>query len=156
MLVSIVLTACAGCSLALDTGCAYTLSALLTGNKLIDAEHAELFRALEKLLEIAKFQSVASEAFSEIFSRIGLDLARHIDHEESLFLGSDMPAANIDDHIRAHVRIMEEFSHLNMDLMQGKPIDNATVVLAARQWILNHVVRYDLKLRPFVADEPEP
>jgi len=144
--------------MALNTGGAYSLSAPISleiGNKRLDNEHASLFELLEKLLKIARTESVESEAFSEVFSRIGQDLALHIDHEESLFFGSGMPETDITDHIQAHVRIMEEFSRLNMDLMQGKRLENATFALTARQWILNHLVDYDLKLRPFVADKPE-
>lgn len=141
-----------------DTGCAYTSSALLalkTGNKLIDDEHAELFRALEKLLEAARSQPVDSATFSEIFSRIGLDLARHFDHEESLFIHSDLPDADVADHVSAHIRIVEQFSHLNIELMRGKQLMNDEVVLMAQRWILNHLISYDLKLRPFIADKPE-
>lgn len=112
--------------------------------------------AFEKLQNAVQSGSVQSADFSEIFSRIGLDLARHIDHEESLFVGSDMPVDEIYDHIRAHVCIMEEFSHLNMELMRGNLLDGITVITSARQWILNHLLRYDLKLRPFVADKQEP
>jgi len=133
-----------------------TLLALKTGNKCIDDEHADLFVAFEKLQKSVQSEGVQSAQFSEIFSRIGLDLARHIKYEESLFIDSDMPVENVFKHIKAHVHIMEEFSQLNMELMQGKPIDDITVVRQARQWLLNHVISYDLKLRPFVADKQEP
>lgn len=132
-----------------------TLLALKTGNKRLDDEHAGLFVAFEKLQKAAQSEGIQSAQFSETFSRIGLDLARHIRDEESLFIDSNMPVDDIFKHIQAHARIMEEFSQLNMDLMQGKFIDDITVIKQARQWILNHLISYDLKLRPFVSDEQE-
>ncbi|WP_319243689.1 hemerythrin family protein [uncultured Propionivibrio sp.] len=148
-----------GVELPLNTenaGSLSTLMALRTGNKRIDDKRADLFVALEKLQKAVQSEGVQSAEFSEIFSRIGLDLARYIRNEESLFIDSDMPVDDIFKHIRAHARIMEEFTQLNMDLMQGNFIDGITVINQARQWILNHVISYDLKLRPFIADKQEP
>lgn len=139
-----------------NAGSLSTLNALKTGNKRIDDEHADLFVALEKLQKAVQSEGIQSAQFSEIFSRIGLDLAHHMRHEESLFVDSDMPVEDVFKHIKAHVHIMEEFSHINMELMQGKFIDDIAVINQARQWILNHLINYDLKLRPFIADKQEP
>lgn len=139
-----------------NAGSLSTLNALKTGNKRIDDEHADLFVALEKLQKAVQSEGIQSAQFSEIFSRIGLDLARHLRDEESLFIDSDMPVEDVFKHIKAHVQIMEEFSQLNMELMQGKFIDDITVINQARQWILNHLISYDLKLRPFIEDKQEP
>ena len=127
--------------------------ALRIGNAIIDDEHAALFRSLEKLLAIARSQPIeASEEFSEVFSQIGRQLSQHFCHEEAMFKSSGMPEEDVADHVRAHSQIMEQFSKLNFDLMQGTKIENAGFALMVQQWIVNHLVHYDLKLRPFIAD----
>lgn len=115
-----------------NAGSLSTLNALKIGNKCIDDGHADLFVALEKLQKAVQSEGIQSAQFSEIFSRIGLDFARHIRDEESLFIDSDMPVEDVFKHLKAHVQIMEEFTQLNMDLMQGKPVDDITVINQVR------------------------
>lgn len=121
-------------------------SALMTGLPAIDREHEDLMASL-RLLEREPMANARSERFLEIISQLGQQIFQHFDAEEAILRGSGMPAADVDEHIRAHNNILEQYAELQQDLMFGKTLEQSGVLVMIERWIVNHVITHDLKMK---------
>lgn len=124
---------------------------LAVGIPSIDAEHRQLICELNRLMR-APQNSATSEPFSENISRIGQIIIEHFQHEEEILGKHGLDHDEIVRHVSAHNRIIEQFTQLQFDLMSGKAINCDEVLAMIRSWIVTHLVSYDLKLRPEIAD----
>lgn len=125
-------------------------SALMTGLPAIDREHEDLMASL-RLLEREPMANARSERFLEIISQLGQQIFQHFDAEEAILRGSGMPAADVDEHIRAHNNILEQYAELQQDLMFGKTLEQSGVLVMIERWIINHVITHDLKMKEHFA-----
>lgn len=121
---------------------------LLVGIPIVDIEHQALLNELDRLV-VDPACCVSSAHFSEVGSRIGMQLLSHFQHEESILRDCGMPAAKVAEHIRAHQHILEQFTTLQFDLMSGTVIDRAATVDMIKSWIVAHLEDYDLCMRPY-------
>jgi len=55
-------------------------------------------------------------------------------------------------HIQAHNHIFEQYSRLNLDIMQSNRTDRSEVVKFLKSWITDHIVHHDLKIRAYVPE----
>ena len=126
-------------------------SSLLTGVPSIDQEHDALIVNLNAFLNNPK-ALIGSDTFSEYLSELGLQIMRHFKNEEKILVSSTMPSDEIKRHIRVHGKIIEQYIQLNQDLMAGKAVDRNQVLAMIKEWIVSHVISYDLKIREYVTD----
>lgn len=47
-------------------------------------------------------------------------------------------------------QILEQYAQLNYDLMRGKVRDKVSVLVMVKDWVVTHVIRYDLKIRDYL------
>ncbi len=53
-------------------------------------------------------------------------------------------------HIQAHTEIIEQYSLLNLALMQGKGFGRTEVLIMIKDWIIGHVVCFDLNIKNYL------
>ncbi len=124
---------------------------LSVGIPSIDQEHHELVRQLHRVISNPDVYP-GTESFSEVLSQLGAQFKRHFMHEEKLIKSLGMPEAEIASHIQAHNHIFEQYSRLNLDLMQSNRTDRSEVVNFLKSWITDHIVHHDLKIRAYVPE----
>ena len=121
----------------------------MIGAPSIDKEHQELIAKLDAVLNSRSAQP-DSEEFSEYLGQLGQLLAVHFTNEEKFIVTTGMPADEISQHIHVHGEILEQYAQLNYDLMQGKVRDKVSVLVMVKDWVVTHVIRYDLKIRDYL------
>ena len=122
---------------------------LLTGVPSIDAEHAELIAQLDSLDANIQVR-LDSATFSETLSQLGSQITAHFNNEESIFKSFGMPEEVVASHVQAHTEILEQYTQLNMDLMQDKVLSRSVVLRMIKDWIIGHVVRHDLIIKDYL------
>ena len=123
---------------------------LMIGVPVIDKEHHDLVQLLDRLISNPE-AFPGTESFSEVLSKIGEQLKLHFTNEERLFKAVGMPEADVTSHIQAHLRIFEQYTQLNLDLMQGNISNRAKTLRIIKEWVIDHVVHHDLKIREYRA-----
>lgn len=116
----------------------------------VDREHDELMTEIGRLLG-PPVVGLDSEHFSEIISRIGQQLAEHFRNEEAIIDSCGLSADDALAHHRAHRDILEQYIELQLDLMARAPLDHHAVFAMIKDWIVEHLVMHDTKLRPYAA-----
>ena len=124
--------------------------ALWIGDPLIDSEHRALLRALGEM-SIASESPAGRHDFFDVLSQFGGTLADHFAHEEALMRSIAMPDAAYAAHVRAHEAIIEQYTVLNVELMQGHQAPRSSIRQLVRQWILDHIIHHDLAIRDCLA-----
>ena len=119
---------------------------LWIGNPLIDSEHRALLRALGEIT-IASDTPAGRRDFYDVLSQFGGALSDHFAHEEALMRAIAMPDAAYAAHVQAHESIVEQYTVLNLELMQGRQAPRSNVRQLVRQWILDHIIYHDLAIR---------
>jgi len=123
--------------------------ALLIGVPAIDQEHSELFAVLDTLMD-APFADLRSEAFLAIFGDLGKKIRQHFVTEEAIFRQCGMPAPDVDAHVMAHNRILEECAQFDLDLIANKGLDPSEMLLMINRWLRSHVVNFDLEIKQYL------
>jgi hemerythrin len=122
---------------------------MLIGVPSIDDEHRALFSRLNLLID--KPDALPeSEDFCDILSRLGIEIDAHFHSEERVFTSCGMPDDEVADHIHAHTEILEQYTELNLELMQGRRFARSEVLLMIRDWIIDHLLTYDLRIRKYL------
>ena len=124
-----------------------TDDALLVGIPQVDQEHAALIGEIARLLG-PPVALLDSERFSEVLSRLGGQLGRHFDHEERIIARSGLTGEEVASHYRAHREILEQYTALQLDLMSRTELDQVAVLSMIKTWVIEHLIEFDLKLRP--------
>lgn len=122
---------------------------LLIGDPATDKEHIELVTQLDALIDNPDAHP-RSEPFSEILSRLGTQISVHFDNEERLMNALGMPDDDLSRHVHAHSTILDEYSRLNFDLMEGKAFSQPAILALLKNWIIGHIVSHDLRIRDFL------
>ena len=121
---------------------------MLIGVPSIDREHHALVSQLNRLIDDARADT-GSAAFSEVLSQLGRQINAHFDSEEGVLRSCGMPIDEVAEHIQAHNEIIDQYATLNLDLMQGRQISRAGVLLMIKGWIVDHLLQYDTKIRKY-------
>lgn len=122
------------------------------GNSQIDHEHDQLMYCLQKLRQFSGSQTCRDDFF-DLLSQLGEELSGHYANEEALMTSLGMPENLLTPHIHAHKKIIEQYTELNFDLMSGKQFDTEQLILVVHKWIVEHIMAYDMKIKPFIQDE---
>lgn len=123
---------------------------LRLGVPLIDLQHQELFSSLEKLTGSGQTQ-FPDEVLSDVLTRLGTQIRHHFTTEEKLMLAIGLPEAMLREHREAHSLILEELAQIHLDAMHGKAANLPEIVATVSTWVQQHLVEFDLALKPFIA-----
>jgi hemerythrin-like metal-binding protein len=115
----------------------------------IDAQHQALIGELNCLLADTQ-ATPSSEAFSDVLYRLGRELSDHFSFEERVLGSLGMPAHEIDTHVSAHSEILGQYTDLNLDLMRYRALSRTEVLLMIRQWVVDHIVTHDVRIRHYL------
>lgn len=129
-------------------------SGLLTGAPSIDSEHRSLIDLLGRLMSGQSAGEPHSEPFNQILGQIGNQMIEHFADEEAILKACGMPAEHVVDHVCAHGEIIRQYTELQFDLMSGKLLTRPQVLQMIQGWVISHLFEYDLRIRPFAADQP--
>ena len=121
-------------------------ASLQTGIASIDEQHGHLIDELNRLIS-APLEDLSSELFSEVLSRLGRDLFAHFEHEERWLERRQVQRQQLDAHIAAHASIVDQYTDLNLRLMDQRLPHRTEVVSMIKRWIVDHIALHDLHVR---------
>ena len=127
---------------------------LRVGVAAIDQEHEGLLEQLHRLI-VAPPDEQGAETFAEVLGILGQDFTHHFEHEEKLLRGCGMPGAGVERHLQEHTQILQQYTQLQIDLMSGKFLDRAATLQMVERWLRDHIIDFDLKIRPYLASGSE-
>lgn len=122
---------------------------LATGNNVIDQQHQELFRRMEKLVEATKHDE-GKGVVSETIAFLEEYVVEHFDAEEQIQIANSYP--EYDSHKHQHQEFLNDMVKLKREFeAEGA---NATVLVKSiaslGNWIHNHVEQYDKALAEYL------
>jgi len=110
------------------------------GIQVIDVQHKELFKLLNKLLEAMK-QGHASSVTSEIILELEKYAVLHFQKEEFFF--HRFSFSGTEEHIREHQLFIQKVTSLKADLKSGKVIMSFELLNFLKEWIDHHILKVD-------------
>ena len=129
--------------------CNHLLPSLLIGVPFIDQEHDDLVAQFVILLNNPD-AFPDTECFSAVLSQLGRQIIIHFTNEEIFFESLGMPENEVLNHVKAHILILDQYSRLNLDLMQGKTLSRTDVLLMIKDWIVGHAISFDLDIKKYL------
>ena len=125
---------------------------LSVGDSTLDADHKALIRIINEFEEKAD-QGFDRAVLSDTLKRL-LDYAReHFAREERLQARINYPY--YDRHCQEHRRLLKEVEAFARSYMVNAEIEmdngvKVTILQFLRDWLINHIIEQDLKMRPFL------
>lgn len=130
----------------------YLPANMLLGIAPLDAEHAELVAQLRRLQAIQN-QPISSEIVGEVNHVIGRALLAHFENEEVIMKLSAMPADELQEHMSEHLRIVEEYTNLQLAMIEGGNVPASEIIDKVEGWVMDHIANFDLAIRQYVFAE---
>lgn len=122
---------------------------LLLGDPLLDSQHDDLLRCLHELKGLAP--EAEDYRCSEIVSELTGKIVQHFDYEEQLMRRLNVPEDVYRAHVAAHQEIIDQISNLHLNSMLGGYGGAAALAPKVAEWVLSHMLKYDLSLKLFIA-----
>ncbi len=124
---------------------------LATGNNVIDWQHQELFRRMEKLVTAAN-NGEGQDVLSEAITFLEKYVVHHFEAEEQIQIANSYP--EYDSHKQQHHEFRNNITELKNEFeTEGA---NAAVLVksiaSVGNWIYNHVKRSDKALAEYLRD----
>ena len=111
------------------------------GNALVDSEHKEIFRMVDRLLE-DDFEG-RSDKIKTVISFLADYVVRHFDHEEDLMDKSNYPKK--DGHVKQHRDFVKKVGEFVAQIADG--VDSIQLSLSVNEvivdWLAEHVMISD-------------
>lgn len=120
------------------------------GDPEIDRQHVDLFVLIDRLVA-SEHSSSPDEAASLILGQLGEHLFQHFKSEELLMTVLELPAPSFGRHVKAHMTILDELAHIHWAAMMGDAKPLAEVIVFVRTSIEQHLIEFDLALKPYIA-----
>lgn len=127
--------------------CDHTLA---IGIPIIDEQHAVLCALANRLLNHPEALA-CDEHVVDILTDLGKFLFLHIRTEETIMKELGMPGDEIEKHKQAHSVIIDQYANLNLATVSGKHHTATEVFGLVKQWIGDHLVTEDLKIKNYVS-----
>lgn len=125
-------------------------SKFLLGDALIDRQHDQLFDSLERIAALRE-RCLNDEAVVDQLTRLNNLILQHFISEEALMKRVGFPDDQLAAHQAEHLRILEELTHIHIDIMQGRRHLVSDIIDKVSNWISTHVVDFDLGLQSYIA-----
>lgn len=126
--------------------------ALAVGVELLDEQHKELFRRINRLIEACN-QGKGKEAVAETIEFLGEYIHVHFRDEEGMMRKANYP--DYERHKAAHAAFAENFKELKEHLDKEGP--GLTLVIKTNRivvdWLTNHISRVDKEFGKFLAQQ---
>ena len=122
------------------------------GMQTLDKEHEALFARLNYLIDLPK-DTVGVAQFHQSLGDLGQFIMDHFSTEEQYFGASSLPLAEQERHRSAHQKIIRQFSEMQIYLMSSMDPDYTKIAETIDGWLKGHFVSFDLKLKPFLANQ---
>lgn len=123
--------------------------AFAIGISAIDEQH-ELLCALAKRLLDQPEAMAHDEHVVDILTELGRLLIVHFHTEETLMRQiAGMPANELEGHIQAHDRIIDQYASLNLAAMQRQHTAH-DVFRQVKEWVSDHYHSSDVKIRNYL------
>lgn len=119
------------------------------GASAIDQQHQALFVSFRKLLSSGQTQ-FPDEVLSDILSHLDGQIRHHFATEEALMVEIELPEPLLNQHCAAHESILEELTQLHLKTMYGNEPQLPEVIATVVNWIQQHLIEFDLKLKPYI------
>lgn len=119
---------------------------LILGIPDIDHQHTELFRSFELLSSAERSNAI----FSDILSRLTLQICSHFASEERLMASLKLPGEMLLEHHQAHQKIVEDLTQIHLNAMCGQDTPFDKMIAKIAHCVSNHLVVFDLELKPYI------
>lgn len=122
---------------------------LATGNNVIDWQHQELFRRLEKLVEVAKHGG-EKDAIPEVIAFLESYVIKHFDAEEQIQIVNSYP--DYDSHKRQHHEFLDTIRKLRGEFeREGSNVSMLVKSISTiGNWISDHIRQSDRALAGYL------
>ena len=118
----------------------------IIGVQIIDQQHQELLELLARLCQVQE-PSANSASVADALALLMPKMIEHFDTEEDYMKSCGMPPQLLSEHVMEHTKIVEELSHLQMDLIKQSAIKVSDLIDSARSWIFDHITRFDIAIK---------
>lgn len=126
----------------------FGLTASRVGIQVIDDQHDALCRLTSRLLEHP--EALANNVVVvDVLTDLGKFLILHFKTEEGYMRQLNLPAEEIEAHVRAHSEILEQYAELNMAIAEGKRHTANEVFELTRDWLEAHLHEFDKRLADY-------
>jgi hemerythrin len=116
------------------------------GVKDIDAQHKQIIKMLNKLLEM-KDLKVDSETISDALTKMTEYARKHFEKEEKYMLEYDYPYFS--EHKEEHKEFRKKTVAYCMDAMAYKTTVPVEILTYLKYWWANHILKTDMKYKSF-------
>jgi hemerythrin-like metal-binding protein len=123
--------------------------AFALGLPAIDREHRELTALANRLHEHPE-ATCRDEVVVDILTALGKFLVVHFRNEEAIMRQLGMPEDMVDEHVRAHNRILDQYADLNIAAAGGDAYRAADIFVHVMEWVGRHMVDYDLRIKAYL------
>ena len=121
-------------------------SKLVLGEPSIDRQHEELLSRFESLSSAG----ISTERLSDTLSGLTVQICSHFRAEEMIMTQLSLPEGMYHEHCQDHLRIIEEITNTHLDSMYGRGISPEQVISKVANWVVQHLVEFDLTLKPYI------
>ncbi len=115
------------------------------GHPELDSQHRHLMKITNRLIALSRDPSPSAMHYDHLLEEIGEYLRLHLLYEERLMSSIDYPDLN--RHRNGHAQIMIKMSAY---LAAGKVKQLPEVVAFMREWLLEHILVEDMKLKGYL------
>ncbi|MEW6514389.1 MAG: hemerythrin family protein [Pseudomonadota bacterium] len=122
---------------------------LAIGLPAIDEQHKLLCSLANRLLDQPDAHA-KDEFVVDILTDLGKFLILHFQTEEAMMRKLCIPQDEYEQHVHAHNRIIDEYAELNLAAARGRHHTAAEIFTQVRQWVSDHLVTSDAKIRNYV------
>lgn len=122
---------------------------LETGIEIIDAQHEELFRRIDKL-ELAMYNGRAVTELRNLLEYLESYVIEHFHDEEELMLRINYP--DYTSHTKEHNDFRNMINGL-LAVSKGKGIDSYLAIdvdKQMRKWLEHHIMKVDMEIVPYI------
>ena len=126
--------------------------AMAVGDATVDADHQKLIELINGV-ESTLFAAGGRAALAAILDQLASYTKEHFDREESLMRQIGYSA--LEQHREAHRNLRLQFGTIRTDIEAAKveslPAEETErLIVLLRHWLLDHVFKEDMKLKPFL------
>ncbi|MCX7150021.1 MAG: hypothetical protein NTY05_11535 [Rhodocyclales bacterium] len=121
------------------------------GIKLIDEQHSELLKWIEKL-NGQPTAEITSKSVADSISAVQRLETLHFETEEIFMQRIGLPPEQMAEHVAAHGRLLDQLAQVELDARNGICNTAAEAHRAIKDQVLCHIVQYDVPLSRHIAD----
>lgn len=117
---------------------------LSVGNDHIDAQHRDIIRMINRLVE-RRDESMSSVDIADALTSLMQFMRQHFNDEEALMKKNGYP--RLEEHVKEHMRFAEKLTELFF--VEDDELLHRTIPFL-RDWLVGHLAAEDMKVRPYL------